>query len=105
MKAWISEFEAYALAVIGVIADQLTTRLAISNPYIFERNPNVIWLMEKGLWAHFDAALLIVSIGISAVIMRKWKFYNRWVILLFFVVGFVLRFGAAMNNLCWLLLW
>ena len=106
MKPWISEVEAYLLAVIGVAADHVTTGLAQSKPNIFEGNPNTVWLMQRGLWLPFDAALLIISIGLSAVIMRRWKFPNRWVILLFFVVSFVLRGGAAVNNLLlWWWLW
>ena len=105
MKAWISELEAYLLAVIGVAADHLTTGLAQAKPTIFEANPNTLRLMEEGLWLPFDVALLLGSIGISAFIMRSWKFSHRWVILLFFVVGFILRGGAAVNNLLWWWLW
>uniref|UniRef100_A0A6M3LSN9 Uncharacterized protein n=1 Tax=viral metagenome TaxID=1070528 RepID=A0A6M3LSN9_9ZZZZ len=105
MKQHISELEAYLLAVIGVAADHLTSGLAQSKPTIFEANPNTARLMEAGLWLPFDVALLLGSIGISAFIMRRWRFPHRWVILLYFVVGFILRGGAAVNNLLWWLLW
>ncbi len=106
MKPWISEREAYLLAVIGVAADHLTTGLVQSKPTVFEANPNTVWLMQRGLWLPFDAVLLIISISLSAFIMRRGKFPNRWVILLFFVVSFVVRGGAAVNNLLlWWWLW
>jgi len=104
MRPWISEVEAYVMAVIGVAADHLTTRLATAKPNIFEANPNTLRLMESGLWLPFDVALLLGSIGISVVIMRRWRYSNRWVILLYFATCFVLRFGAAVNNLLWWLL-
>lgn len=102
MKPWISELEAYALAVIGVVADQLSTRLGLSDARIYESNPNSLWLMQRGLWAPFDVALLAASIAVSVAIMRRWSFPGRWVILLYFVLYFVMRFGAAISNL---LLW
>jgi len=105
VKPWIGELEAYAMAIIGVVADQLVTRLVISKPNIYEFNPHTVYLMERGLWGYFDGALLIASIGVSTVIMRKWSFPNRWVILLYFVACFVIRSGAAMNNLLYWLLW
>lgn len=105
MKPWISESKAYLLAAIGVAADQLTTRLALSKPNIVEANPNTIRLMKQGLWLPFDAAILVGTICISTVIMRRWKFPHRWVILLFFVTAFIMRFGAAMRNLLWWWLW
>jgi len=105
VKQHISELEAYLLAVIGVVADHLTTRLAQSKPNIFEVNPNTVRLMERGLWLPFDVAILFGTIGISVVIMRRWKFPHRWVILLFFAVCFIVRGGAAVNNLLWWWLW
>jgi len=101
----LSELEAYMRAIVGVVADQLTTRLVLSKPNIYEANPNTIRLMERGLWLQFDVTLLVASIIVSAVIMRKWGFRDRWVILLYFAACFVIRFGAAMNNLLLYMLW
>ena len=105
MRPWISEVEAYLLAVIGVTADHLTSRLAQAKPNIFEANPNTVRLMDAGLWLPFDVALLLGSIGISVVVMRRWRFPHRWVILLFFVTSFILRGGAAVSNLLYWFLW
>ena len=105
MKPLINEVEAYLMAAVAVILDHVITWMVMKNPYVREANPNTSYLMSIGMWGVFDAAVLVASIAASAYILRKWSFENRWVILLYFVAGAVIRMAAVLSNLMiWMLL-
>jgi len=77
----IPEKVSYLLATVGILGDHLSTRLGLTKPYAYETNPNTIWLMDKGLWLPFDILLLLATVGISSLIMRRWTFRGRWAVL------------------------
>uniref|UniRef100_A0A6M3ME09 DUF5658 domain-containing protein n=1 Tax=viral metagenome TaxID=1070528 RepID=A0A6M3ME09_9ZZZZ len=90
---------AYLVVVAGIVGDQLSTRLGLARPGIYETNPYAVMLMSKGLWLPVDILLLTLSIGIPAVLMRKWGFEGRWAVLSFPLVLGTLRLAAAVWNL------
>ena len=85
---------------VGVLADHLSTRLALTHPHLFERNPVALALMGAGRWLLFDVFLLAVGIFgvryIGGLLGRKSPMYRDAVFSFPFTVG-ALRLLAA----CW----
>jgi len=95
----IPEKISYLLATAGILGDHLSTRLGLTKPYAYEANPHTIWLMEKGIWLPFDLLLLLATVGIPTLIMRKWSFKGRWAILSVPMLLGSARLCAAIWNL------
>jgi hypothetical protein len=89
---------AYLTALAGIVSDHLSTRVGLLCPRIRELNPFTVFLRQKGLWLPFDVLLLFVSLGLPALLMRKWRFRGRWAILAFPVLFGLARLFAAMHN-------
>lgn len=101
-SAWnlrLYEKKAYLVATVGILGDHLSTRLALTRPYTCEANQHTIWLMERGIWLPFDLLLLLATVGIPILIMRRWTFRGRWATLSFPILLGSARLCAAMWNL------
>jgi hypothetical protein len=89
---------AYLTALAGIVGDHLSTRFGLLFPMIRELNPFTVFLRQNGLWLLFDVLMLGVSIGVPALLMRKWSFKGRWAVLAFpFLLGLA-RFFAMVYN-------
>lgn len=94
-----TEKGAYGLLTIGVVLDQISTRIALSTNRLYESNPFSRYLMEQGTWLLVDAFLFMIITGGMFIILQKWKFRNKWAILIFpYLFGFF-RFMAGIWNL------
>jgi len=98
-KLRLTEKISYLLATVGILGDHISTKLGLTKTYVYETNPNTIWLMEKGIWLPFDPLLLLATVGIPALIMRRWSFKGRWAILAFPMVLGSARLCAAIWNI------
>ncbi len=94
---------AYLTALIGTVGDHLSTRIGLLYPRIRELNPFTVYLRQNGLWLPFDVFLLVVSLGLPALLMRKWSFRGRWAVLAFPVIFGLARLFAAMHNVIMIL--
>ena len=102
MRQLISELDAYFTLLIGIVADHVSTRMALTRDYVVEKNTVVVWLVSRELWLIFDCVTWLLSVAASIWIMRRWKYENRWLILLYFIVGGWIRISmATMNMLLW----
>jgi len=90
----------YILVLVGVVGDQVSTRVALSTPYLYESNPFSVKLMTMGLWLPFDLVLLLVGIAIPWMIMRRW---GKCAVLVYPFLYGAIRFAAAVWNIS--LLW
>lgn len=72
----------YLLPVVGYIVDQVSTRIGLTNPALQELNPVTEHLLQAGLWLYFDAAVAISIISSTYLIVRKWGFRYRSLVLL-----------------------
>lgn len=86
----LGEIIAYVIAVMGMVGDQVSTRLGLTRPEIYESNLHVALLRGWELWLPFDLAVLLFSIGLPALFIRRCRVGGRWVIL-----AFPLIFGVA----------
>ncbi len=94
---------AYLTALIGTVGDHLSTRIGLLFPRIRELNPFTVYLRRNGLWLPFDVFLLVVSLGLPALLMRKWSFRGRWAVLAFPVLFGLARLFAAIHNVIMIL--
>ena len=93
------EKTAYLVVTVGFLGDHLSTRLGLMKPYAYESNPHTVWLMDRGIWLPFDLLLLLATVGIPLLIMRRWNFRGRWAILVFPILLGSGRLCAAIWNL------
>ncbi len=89
----------YITVATGIMGDQLSTRLALSNPRFYETNPFALTLMKGGLWLPLDILLLVLSIGVPVLLMRRWRFEGRWAVLAFPLILGTIRLAATVWNL------
>jgi len=89
---------AYLTALVGIVGDHLSTRIGLLYPMIRELNPFTVFLRQNGLWLLFDVLMLGVSIGVPALLMRKWSFNGRWAVLAFPILLGLARFFAMVYN-------
>lgn len=94
----LEEIIAYTTAVLGVIGDQVSTRLGMMRAGIFESNPFAAWLMGRGLWLPFDLAFLVISIFVPAYLVRRCDFKSSWITVCLPLISGVVRLFAAVMN-------
>jgi len=94
----------YLWLVIGSVADEITTRIGLTFPGVYEANEFARELMGKGLWLAYDISLVALSIiGVSCFYKIIDKRY-RDVILLYPILLGTFRLTAAIWNIIIILL-
>jgi uncharacterized membrane protein SirB2 len=93
-----SEIVAYITAILGMVSDQMSTRLGLMLPNVFESNPFVASLLSQGLWLPFDLLILITSIVLPLFFMRVTSFEDKNMILTFPLIFGVIRIFASVSN-------
>ena len=104
---WITiERMAYVSVVIGLFLDQLSTRLVIAHPYIYEGNKYVVMMMERGVWLLTDVVVVLGCIQIPYLFIRQMRDrlpYGRYIALVIPMTVGLVRSMAATWNVCLLL--
>lgn len=95
----IREIIAYATALLGMIGDQISTRLGLTEPGNYELNAYASWLMERGLWLPFDLLVLTMVICAPAFFLRRCNLKIRWLTLSYPILFGIIRLTAAISNL------
>jgi hypothetical protein len=80
---------AYLISLIGFSIDQISTRIGLTFPHIFEKNPVTLQLLNAGTWLYIDFFFALFTIIVSHIVMLKWGFKHRK-----FIALFPLTFGA-----------
>ena len=88
----------YLLPVIGFIVDQVSTRIGLTNPALQELNPVTEHLLHAGLWLYFDAVIAIALISSTYLIIRKWDFRYKSLVLLTPLTYGVLKVLTGISN-------
>ena len=86
----LTEIISYMSALLGMLGDQLSTRLGLTVPGIYESNQFAAQMMERGMWLPFDILVLAIAVALPALLIHKTRVQGRWVTL-----SFPLLFGAA----------
>ena len=94
----IIEIAAYFLAVLGMLGDQISTRLGLAMPGTCELNFLAAWMMERSLWLPVDLLFLTVLLCAPAVLIRRYDSKERWLALAYPILFGLIRITAAMSN-------
>jgi hypothetical protein len=95
----IIEIAAYFLAVLGMLGDQISTRLGLAQPGTSELNFFASWMMARGLWLPLDMLLLAAFLCAPAVLIRRYDAKERWLTLAYPILFGLVRITAAISNL------
>jgi hypothetical protein len=80
---------AYIVSLIGFSIDQISTRIGLTFPNVFERNQATVRLLNSGTWLYVDFFLALFTILVSHMVISNWGFKHRK-----FIALFPLTFGA-----------
>ena len=86
----LAEVISYMAAVLGTLGDQLSTRIGLTIPGIYESNQFAASMMECGMWLPIDILVLAISVALPTLLIHKARIESSWVTL-----SFPLLFGAA----------
>lgn len=90
---------AYAIMILGVVGDHISTSVGLSRDYIRESNPMALGLMGNGIWIHTDIILMVVSILAVFTLTRVIKNPSSRMILIIPVICGLVRLGVTFWNL------
>lgn len=88
----------YLLPILGFIVDQVSTRIGLTNPALQELNPVTEHLLQAGLWFYIDAVVAIALIASVHIILRKWSFRYRSLVLLTPLTYGLMKMLAGISN-------
>jgi len=88
----------YIFSLLGIFTDQLSTRLGLLHPLIFEGNPNVAWMLDLGIWLPIDLTILAVMILSCKLVVDNWGFVNRRIVYFCPLTYGVLRLMTGVSN-------
>ncbi len=88
----------YVFAALGVVGDQISTRIGLFNPNVVESNPITRYLISVNAWFIFDMLVLGITIGASYFFLRKVNVKNGNCILIYPILfGFFRLFATVLN--------
>jgi hypothetical protein len=88
----------YIIASLGVICDQLSTRLGLTYPNIIESNVITRFLMKVNLWLVYDLSLLSITILTSYFFIRIGNWKNKQLVLLYPMIFGLFRLFVSLLN-------
>ena len=92
------ESYSYVFATLGVIGDQISTRIGLLNPNVAESNPITRYLISVNAWFIFDMLVLGITIGASYFFLRKVSVKKGKYILVYPILfGFFRLFATVLN--------
>jgi hypothetical protein len=94
---------AYAIMILGVVGDHISTSVGLSRDYVRESNPIALGLMDNGIWIQTDIILIVVSILSVFTLLRVLKNSSSRIILILPVICGLVRLGVTFWNLSILL--
>jgi hypothetical protein len=94
---------AYAIMILGVVGDHISTSVGLSRDGIRESNPIALSLMNNGIWIQTDIILILVSVLAVFSLKRVIKSPSSGIILLLPVMTGLIRLGVAFWNVSILL--
>jgi len=93
------ESYSYVFATLGVIGDQISTRIGLLNPNVVESNPISRYLISVNAWLIFDMLVLGITIGASYIFLRKVSVKKGKYILVYPILVGLFRLFATVLNL------
>lgn len=98
------QYLAYLIVVVGILGDEVTTRLGLMRSGFLEGNLWTVWLMRHGLWLAADLLVIAAAILIPSWFVKRFTFQGKTAIFGFPLTVGLLRFSCCLWNLRMLLL-
>ena len=89
---------AYAIMILGIVGDHISTSVGLSKASIQESNQIALTLMGNGVWIQTDIILIVVSILAVFTLQRVVKSPSSRIILLIPIICGLVRLGVAFWN-------
>lgn len=94
---------AYAIMILGILGDHISTSIGLSRTSIQESNPIALMLMNNNIWIQTDIILIIISILGAFTFQRVVKSPSSRIILLLPIICGLVRLGVTFWNISLLL--
>ena len=97
---WTTRLEklSYVMPFVGCAADQLSTRIGLTNSNLFEMNALTTRFMALGIWLYIDLAAVLVTILVPYVLIGRLGFRYKRLLLLFPLTYSILKLMAGLSN-------
>jgi hypothetical protein len=89
---------AYAIMILGVVGDHISTSVGLSRAAVQESNQIALILMDNRIWIQTDIILIVVSILAVFTLQRVVKSPSSRMILLIPIICGLVRLGVAVWN-------
>ena len=97
-KFTIKERISYLILILGVFADQISTRIGIYSLNLLESNPFTSLLIQNGVWLLFDIVLIILILYISNYLIHSNdKKYFSFVYMYSLISGLIRIYASICN--------
>jgi uncharacterized membrane protein len=97
-KYTFKERISYLILILGVFADQVSTRIGIQSLNLIESNPITSFLIQNGVWLFFDIVLIILILYISTYLIHSnEKKYFSFVYLYSLISGLIRIYASICN--------
>jgi len=89
----------YVMPIVGCAADQLSTRIGLTSLSLIEMNAWTTRFMSLGMWLYVDIAAVLVTILVPYLLIGRWSFRHRRLLLLFPLTFSILKLATGLSNL------
>lgn len=97
-KFTFKERISYLILILGVFADQISTRIGIHSLNLIESNPFTSYLIQNGIWLFVDISLIILILYISThLIHSNERKYFSFVYLYSLLSGLIRIYASICN--------
>ncbi len=93
------EVSAYLLLVAGVVGDHLSTIVGLNRENVYESNPFAAVLMQNGLWATTDFALIVITVAMTYFLLRMKDNPLAKYMLIYPILAGLIRLVVTFSNL------
>jgi len=98
-SASYTEIVSYLTAFLGMVGDQVSTRIGLTKPGIYESNQFAQALMERSLWLPYDLAVSAATIVVPVLLIRKFNRREKLIFLFLPLLTGVFRLICAVWNI------
>ncbi len=98
---WTRRLEklSYIMPFVGCAADQLSTRIGLTNSNLLEVNALTTHFMVLGIWLYIDLVAVLVTILVPYVLIGRWGFRYKRLLLMFPLTYSILKLATGLSNI------
>ena len=89
----------YIMPFVGCAADQLSTRIGLTNSNLREMNSLTTRFMALGAWLYIDLAAVLVTILVPHLLIGRFGFRYKQLLLMFPLTYSILKLATGLSNI------